>query len=82
MSIETILLGLGGIVALIFGGKFIGAKGLLKNVEAKEKDLEIKESQVINKGVLSAEEEKQKQILSSLQSPLDENPEDFWKGKK
>ncbi len=81
MSLEAILIGLGGLVALIFGGKFIGAKGLIKNIETKEADLKLKESQVENKGVLAAEEEKQKAISESL-GKEPESPEDFWKGKK
>lgn len=81
MSIETILIGLGGILALIFGGKVIGAKGLIKNIESKEADLKLKESQVENKGTISAEEEKQKALKESLGKDP-ESPEDFWKGKK
>lgn len=48
------------------------AEGLLQNLENKEKDVELQTDQAKNSGLLSAEEEKQRQIKEEVKAKLNE----------
>lgn len=48
------------------------AEGLLLNTETKEKDVSLQADQAKNSGLISAEEEKQKQIKEDVKAKLDE----------